>query len=122
MPPFEAFQDAESYYATLAHKLTHWTKHPARLERDFGRKKWGDEGYAMEELVAELGAAFLAADLGLEAAPRADHAAYIASWLKVLKDDKQAIFSVAAHAQRAVDFMTAMQPGARIAAADGVVA
>lgn len=112
MPPFEAFQDQISYYATLSHEVTHWTKHPNRLDRDFGRKSWGDAGYAMEELVAELGAAFLAADLGLEAAPRADHAAYIASWLKVLKEDKRAIFSAAAHAQRAVDFMLALQPGA----------
>ena len=115
MPPFETFQDQISYYATLSHELTHWTKHPKRLDRDFGRKSWGDAGYAMEELVAELGAAFLAADLGLEAAPRPDHAAYIASWLKVLKEDKRAIFSAAAHAQRAVDFMLALQPGARVA-------
>ena len=55
MPPFETFRDAESYYATLAHECTHWTRHPARLERDFGRKRWGDEGYAMEELVALSG-------------------------------------------------------------------
>lgn len=115
MPPFETFQDQISYYATLSHELTHWTKHPKRLDRDFGRKSWGDAGYAMEELVAELGAAFLAADLGLEAAPRPDHAAYIASWLKVLKEDKRAIFSAAAHAQRAVDFMLALQPGASAA-------
>ncbi|MBN9147760.1 MAG: DUF1738 domain-containing protein [Nitrobacter sp.] len=52
MPPFETFRDAESYYATLAHEVTHWTRHPKRLDRDFGRKRWGDEGYAMEELVA----------------------------------------------------------------------
>jgi len=110
MPPFEAFRDAESYYATLAHELTHWTKHPKRLDRDFGRKKWGDEGYAIEELVAELGAAFLSADLDLTPEPRADHAAYIASWLKVLKDDKRAIFSAAAHAQRAADYLTGLQP------------
>lgn len=110
MPPFEAFRDAESYYATLAHELTHWTRHPKRLARDFGRKSWGDEGYAMEELVAELGAAFLSADLDLTPEPRPDHAAYIASWLKVLKNDKRAIFSAAAHAQRAADFLTAMQP------------
>lgn len=118
MPPFETFKDPVSYYATLSHELTHWTKHKARLDRDFGRKSWGDEGYAMEELVAELGAAFLAADLGLEAAPRADHAAYIGSWLKVLKGDKRAIFSAAAHAQRAVDFMLAMQPQASAPAAE----
>jgi antirestriction protein ArdC len=55
MPPFESFQDAESYYGTLCHEVTHWTRHPKRLERDFGRKRWGDEGYAMEELVALSG-------------------------------------------------------------------
>lgn len=105
MPPFETFKDAESYYATLAHELTHWTKHDKRLARDFGRKRWGDEGYAREELVAELGSAFLAAELGLYLEPREDHAAYLASWLKVLKDDKRAIFSAASHAQRAVDYL-----------------
>jgi antirestriction protein ArdC len=63
MPPIESFRDAESYYATLAHETTHWTKHPSRIERDFGRKSWGDEGYAREELVAELGAAFLSGNL-----------------------------------------------------------
>lgn len=68
MPPFEAFKDQISYYATLADELTHRTKHKKRLDRDFGRKSWGDAGYALEELVAELRAAFLAADLGLEAA------------------------------------------------------
>ena len=78
----------QAYYATLAHELTHWTKHPKRLDREFGRKRWGDEGYAREELVAELGAAFLCADLELAPEPRADHAAYIQSWLKVLQNDK----------------------------------
>jgi antirestriction protein ArdC len=61
---------------------THWTKHPSRLERDFGRKTWGDEGYAREELVAELGSAFLCADLELTPEVREDHASYIASWLQ----------------------------------------
>jgi len=105
MPPFESFTDAESYYATLAHEMTHYTKHPSRLDRDLGRKRWGDEGYAREELVAELGAAFLCADLGLALTPREDHAAYLASWLKVLKEDKRAIFQAASHAQRAADFL-----------------
>jgi len=109
MPPFETFRDAESYYATLAHECTHWTRHPSRLERDFGRKRWGDEGYAAEELVAELGSAFLCADLDLTPEPRPDHAAYIASWLKVLKNDKRAIFTAAAHAQRAADFLHGLQ-------------
>jgi len=109
MPPFEAFNRPEAYYATLAHELTHWTKHKDRLDRDFGRIKWGDEGYAREELVAELGAAFLCADLALTPESCTDHAAYIQSWLKVLKDDKRAIFSAAAHAQRAADFLHGFQ-------------
>ena len=112
MPVFESFRDAESYYATLAHEMTHWTRHASRLDREFGRERWGDEGYAAEELVAELGSAFLSADLGLTPEPRDDHAAYIASWLKVLKDDKRAIFTAAAHAERAVAFLHGLQPGA----------
>jgi antirestriction protein ArdC len=109
MPPFEAFRDAESYYATLAHECTHWTRHKSRLDRDLGRKKWGDAGYAMEELVAELGSAFLCADLDLTPEIREDHAAYIASWLEVLKNDKRAIFSAAAHAQKAADYLAGLQ-------------
>lgn len=105
MPPFESFREPESYYSTLAHEITHWTKHPKRLDRDFGRKRWGDEGYAMEELVAELGAAFLCADLAITPEPLPEHAAYIGSWVKVLKSDKRAIFSAAAHAQRAADYL-----------------
>jgi antirestriction protein ArdC len=66
---------------------THWTKHEKRLNREFGRKRWGDAGYAAEELVAELGAAFLCADLGITPEPREDHAAYLASWLEVMKTD-----------------------------------
>ena len=109
LPPFESFQDAESYYATLAHETTHWTRHPNRLDRSFGRKRYGDEGYAQEELVAELGSAFLSADLGITPEVRDDHAAYIDSWLEVLKKDKRAIFSAAAHAQRAADFLHGFQ-------------
>jgi len=110
MPPIEAFRDAESYAAVLAHEVTHWTRHPSRLAREFGRKKWGDEGYAIEELVAELGSAYLCADLAITPEVRDDHAAYIASWLKVLKDDKKAIFSAASHATRAVDYLHGLQP------------
>jgi antirestriction protein ArdC len=109
MPLFEAFRDAESYIATLSHETTHWTRHPSRLDRDFGRKKFGDEGYAREELVAELGSAFLSADIGITPEIRDDHAAYIGSWLKVLKEDKRAIFQAAAHATRAVDYLHSLQ-------------
>jgi antirestriction protein ArdC len=109
MPPIEVFRDAESYYATRAHETIHWTRHPSRLERDFGRKRFGDTGYAMEELVAELGSAFLSADLELTPELRNDHAAYIGSWIKVLKNDKRAIFSAASYAQRAADFLHGLQ-------------
>ncbi|MGH8514854.1 MAG: ArdC family protein, partial [Gammaproteobacteria bacterium] len=98
MPPFPAFRDPEGYYATLAHEMTHWTRHPSRLERDFGRRTWGYAGYANEELVDELGAAFLCADLGITHDIRDDHAAYIADWFRVLKGDTLFIFSAAAHA------------------------
>jgi len=109
LPPFESFTDAESYYATRLHELTHWTRHGKRLAREFGRKRWGDAGYAAEELVAELGAAFLCADLGVTPEPRDDHAAYIATWLGVLKNDKRAIFTAASHAQRASDYLHGLQ-------------
>ena len=110
MPSLEAFRDAESHASTLAHELTHWTRHSTRLNREFGRKRWGDEGYAMEELVAELGSAFLCADLHITPEVRDDHAAYIANWLKVLKDDKRAIFSAASHASKAVEYLHGFQP------------
>ena len=95
LPPFEAFRDAEAYYSTLAHESCHATSHPSRLARDFGSKRFGSESYAIEELVAELGAAFLCADLDLALEPREDHAAYLAHWLEVLKSDNRAIFTAA---------------------------
>jgi antirestriction protein ArdC len=117
MPCIDMFRDAESYYATLAHECIHWTMPPARLDRSFDRKRWGDEGYAMEELVAELGSAFLAADLELTPELREDHAAYLDHWLKVLKGNKRTIFTAASHAQRAADFLHGLQPGATVEAA-----
>ena len=110
MPPFEAFRDKESYYATALHELTHWTSAKNRLDRSFDAKRFGDHGYAREELVAELGAAFLCADLGITPEIRDDHAAYLGHWLNVLKEDKRAIFSAAAHAQRAADFLHGLHP------------
>ncbi len=112
LPPFETFRDAESHGATLAHELTHWTRHASRLNRDFGQKRFGDDGYAVEELVAELGSAFLCADLRITPEVRDDHASYLAHWLRVLKQDKRAIFTAASHASRAVDFLHGLQPGA----------
>lgn len=109
LPPFEAFRDKESYYATALHELCHSTKHKNRLDRDFSAKRFGDHGYAREELVAELGAAFLCADLGITPEVREDHAAYLGHWLTVLREDKRAIFSAAAHAQRAADYLHGLQ-------------
>ena len=106
MPPRESFKDAESYSATLAHELTHWTAHPARLARELG-KRFGDNAYAAEELIAEMGAAFLCADLGITPETRDDHAAYLATWLEVLKADSRAIFTAASQAQRAADYLHA---------------
>lgn len=108
LPPSAAFRSAESYAATKAHELIHWTGHPRRNAREFGRR-FGDRAYAFEELVAELGAAFLCADLGITPEVQPDHAAYLAHWLQVLKEDKRAIFSAAAHAQRAADYLDALQ-------------
>ncbi|NVD42908.1 DUF1738 domain-containing protein [Ensifer sp. HO-A22] len=110
MPRFEAFVSAESHATTLGHEAIHWTMSPTRLDRNLGRAKRGDEGYAKEELVAELGSVFLAADLGLAIEPRDDHAAYIASWLTKLKNDRRLVFQMAAHAERAVTFLHGLQP------------
>ena len=116
MPPFESFCDAESYYSTLAHEMTHWTKHPSRLAREFGRAQWGDQGYAQEELVAELGSAFLCATLELQTNPCEENASYIATWLEVLKNDARFIFKAAAQAQRATDLLRGFSEGGADAA------
>jgi antirestriction protein ArdC len=114
LPPREAFigsptsTAAESYYSTLLHELTHWTSTETRCNRQLG-KRFGDEAYAMEELVAELGAAFLCAELRITDAPRADHAQYLDSWLRVLKADKKAIFTAASKASQAVAFLDGLQ-------------
>ena len=120
MPPFETFRDPESYAATLAHELVHATKHEKRLARGMGRVRWGDEGYAKEELVPELGAAFLSADLGITPEVRDDHAAYLASWLTMLQNDMRFIFTAASHAQRAADYLHALQDNSSSAAASEV--
>jgi antirestriction protein ArdC len=105
LDPVARIDHADSYYATLAHECTHWTGSKTRLDRDFGGHRFGSEGYAVEELVAELGAAFLCADLELALEPREDHASYIATWLRVLAADNRAVFTAAAHAQRAAEFI-----------------
>ena len=113
-PPREAFigtktsAPTESYFATLCHKLCHWTSPESRCHRQLGQR-FGDQAYAIEELVAELGAAFLCADLRITGEPRADHRQYLASWLAVLKAEKKAIFTAASKASQAATFLTALQ-------------
>jgi antirestriction protein ArdC len=117
MPHFDSFETVTGYYATLAHELTHWTKHSTRLDRDFGRKHKIDEAYAKEELVAEIGACFLAAQLGFEPMPEAQHAAYIQHWLKALNEDKRFIFSAVSHAQKAAEYVQGLQPEPKLSPA-----
>ena len=104
MPFFNSFESTDAYYSVLSHELTHWAGGPTRLNREFS-KRFGDASYAFEELIAELGSAFLCSDLGLSADPRKEHAQYIEVWLKVLKDDKRAIFTAASKAQAAADYL-----------------
>ena len=96
----------ENYYSTLLHESAHATGHKSRLDRlDLKNKK----GYAFEELVAELSAAFLCNQLDVSGAPRDDHAQYLASWLKALDGDNDYIFKAASEAQKVVDWMDAKQ-------------
>ncbi|MGL4240250.1 MAG: ArdC family protein [Beijerinckiaceae bacterium] len=116
MPPFARFRSAPEYYATLAHECGHATGAKHRLNRDLSGC-FGSERYAVDEQVAELTASFVMADLGLAYGPRPESVAYLASWLKVLKNDTRAIFTAASKAQAAVDWMHAQQPGAERASA-----
>jgi antirestriction protein ArdC len=119
MPPFQAFVESVPYYSTLAHEHAHWTSNTSRCDRQLG-KRFGDNAYAAEELVAELSAAFTCAHLGLSTEPREDHAQYINSWLKVLKADSRAIFTAASKSQQATDWLiqraTQSTPVAEVAA------
>ncbi|MBL6938281.1 MAG: DUF1738 domain-containing protein [Alphaproteobacteria bacterium] len=95
---------SQAYYAVLLHELTHWSGASHRLDRQFGQR-FGDDAYAMEELTAELGAAFLCAALGIANEPRPDHAAYLRNWLQVLQNDNRAIFTAASRAQQAAEYL-----------------
>ena len=106
----------EAFAGVVLHELIHWTGHSKRLARTFGTSH-GDADYAKEELVAELGATFLCADLGISAEPRADHAQYLASWLQVLKDDKRLIIRAASQASKAAAYLHGLQAPALVAVA-----
>jgi antirestriction protein ArdC len=105
MPPFAAFRGPEHYYATGLHELGHWTGAKHRLDRDLSGR-FGTQAYAAEELVAELNAAFLCAQLGIQGELR--HAGYIQSWIKLLKDDPRAIFTASSKASQAAEYLTAL--------------
>ncbi len=106
MPTRDRFESAGNCYAVALHELSHWTGHSSRLNRDFSGR-FGDAHYAVEELVAELSAAYLCAELGLEGVKLENHASYLQSWLTVLKSDKNAIFTAAAQASKVFDFVMA---------------
>ena len=105
LPDRFRFKTAEDFYATGLHELTHWTGHESRLDRKYGNR-FGDKAYAFEELVAEMGAAFLSAKLGLKG--ELQHASYIASWIEVLKKDNQALIKAASQAQKAFEYLHAL--------------
>lgn len=108
MPLLSDFVSVPAFQSVLLHEAAHWTGHQSRLAREFGQR-FGDAAYAVEELVAELSAAFLCADLGVSNSPRIDHAEYVANWLSVLKNDARAIFTAASAATKAADFLLAFQ-------------
>lgn len=105
LPARKQFHDSVGYYSTAAHEVAHWTGHSSRLGRNTKTALFGSAPYAVEELVAELSAAFTCARLGISSEPRPDHAQYVTSWMKVLKEDSRAIFKAATLAQKATDFI-----------------
>ncbi len=108
LPERVDFKTSAAYYSTRAHESIHWTADAC--QRDLRLSKFGDERYAMEELVAEIGAAFTMAHLGHQPQVREDHAPYIANWINVLKDDPKAIVLAASQASKALDVLLSYQP------------
>jgi antirestriction protein ArdC len=102
MPAFAGFKSADHFYNVVFHELGHWTGHRARLDRDL-KNRFGSQSYAAEELVAELGAAFLCAEFGFDGDVRS--AGYIASWIELLKADKRAFFAACSQASKAADYL-----------------
>lgn len=109
MPEFGDFKDAEHYYATFFHEAVHWTGHHTRLGRFKEKVRPTKDEYAYEELVAELGASFICAELGIEQITREDHTAYLAHWINAMKADKKLIFKAAAAASKASDMIRPYQ-------------
>lgn len=106
LPAFADFVNADAYYSTAFHEIGHWTGHESRLNREYG-KRFGDDAYAFEELVAELTAAFVCGSQGFASVERDDHAAYLANWIRVLRNDSGAFVTAASAAQKAADYILA---------------
>jgi antirestriction protein ArdC len=102
MPAFAGFKGADHFYNVAFHELTHWTAHKSRLDRDL-KNRFGSRQYAAEELIAELGAAFLCAEFGFDGDVR--NAGYIANWIELLKADKRAFFTACSQATKAADYL-----------------
>jgi antirestriction protein ArdC len=102
MPAFAGFKGADHFYNVVFHELTHWTGHKSRLDRDL-KNRFGSRDYAAEELIAELGAAFLCAEFGFDGDLR--HAGYITHWIELLKADKRAFFTACSQASKAADYL-----------------
>ncbi len=103
MPAIERFKDTDGYYATLLHELTHASGHPTRLNRDLSRT-FGSDSYAFEELVAELGSAFLCSHLGIDL-QNAQHPQYLQSWIKVLRENPKVLWKASSKAQQAFEYL-----------------
>lgn len=110
LPPFEQFESPEAYYSTALHELSHWTGHSSRLNRDLKGFGQGKQEYSREEIVAELSAVMLSAQLGLPLADLKSHASYLEFWLKAMKEDPKYLFTAASKAQAAADYLQGLQP------------
>lgn len=117
LPAFDAFRSPDDYYSTAFHELGHWTGHESRLNREFG-KRFGDDAYAFEELVAELTAAFVCGSQGFASFARDDHAQYLGHWIKRLRDDPKAFITAASAAQKAADLILSAGEAASAAPAE----
>ena len=115
LPNKTAFDSEANYYATAFHELAHWTGSKTRLDRDLDKGRFGNPAYAFEELVAEMSAAFLCSDYGIQGELR--HAGYIGHWLKALREDSKAVFKAAALAQKAADYINMLDATAEAIAA-----
>jgi antirestriction protein ArdC len=107
MPAFEAFRGADQFYGVSFYELTYWTAHASRLDWDL-KNRFGSRNYTAEELIAELGAAFLCAGFGLDGDLR--HAGYVGLWIELLKADKRAFRTSCSHASKAADYLRGMAP------------